>query len=77
MSQLRKNFYRHIAQTSDNPIGLEIDQAEGCYLYTTDGKRYVDLISGIAVSSLGHRHPSVIKAIKDQVDRHLHVMVLW
>ncbi len=75
MSHLRENFYRHIAQTSESPIGLEIEQAEGCYLYTTDGKRYVDLISGIAVSSLGHRHPSVIKAIKDQVDRHLHVMV--
>jgi acetylornithine/N-succinyldiaminopimelate aminotransferase len=75
MSRFRDNFYRHIAQTSDSPAGLEIDWAEGCYLYTTDGKKYVDLISGIAVSSLGHRHPSVIKAIKDQVDRHLHVMV--
>ena len=56
-------------------MGLEIDRAEECFLYTTDGKRYVDLISGIAVSSLGHRHPAVIDAIKKQVDKHLHVMV--
>jgi acetylornithine/N-succinyldiaminopimelate aminotransferase len=70
-----QSFYRHIAQTSDDPMGLEIDRAEGCYLFTTHGKRYVDLISGIAVSSLGHRHPAVIDAIRKQVDRHLHVMV--
>ena len=56
-------------------MGLEIYLAEECFLYTTDGKRYLDLISGIAVSSLGHRHPAVTKAIQEQVDRHLHVMV--
>lgn len=56
-------------------MGLEIDYAEGPYIYTTDGRHYIDLISGIAVSSLGHRHPSVVKAVKEQVDRHLHVMV--
>ncbi len=68
-------FKEHVAQTSVNPIGLEISHAEGPFLYTTDGKRYVDFISGIAVSSLGHRHPKVIEAIKEQVDKHLHVMV--
>lgn len=68
-------FKKHIAQTSDFPIGLEIDHAEGPYIYTTDGKKYVDFISGIAVSSLGHRHPKVIEAIKAQLDKHLHVMV--
>ncbi|MEX2605145.1 MAG: aspartate aminotransferase family protein, partial [Gracilimonas sp.] len=57
------------------PIGLEISHAEGPYIYTTNGKQYVDFISGIAVSSLGHRHPKVIQAIHDQVDKHLHVMV--
>lgn len=75
MSLIRDSFYRHIAQTSDNPIGLEIDYAEGCSIYTTDGREYIDLISGIAVSSLGHRHPEVINAVKEQVDKHLHVMV--
>jgi acetylornithine/N-succinyldiaminopimelate aminotransferase len=75
MSEFSDTFYRHIAQTSDEPMGLEIDYAEGCHIYTTSGKRYVDLISGIAVSSLGHRHPAVIDAIRKQIDRHLHVMV--
>lgn len=56
-------------------MGLEIERAEGPFIYTTDGKRYVDFISGIAVSSLGHRHPAVTGAVKRQVDRHLHVMV--
>ncbi len=71
----KHSFIKHIAQTSDTPIGLEIEYAEGPFLFTADGKRYVDFISGIAVSSLGHRHPSVLKAIKDQLDKHLHVMV--
>lgn len=72
---IKDHFYNHVAQTSDSPMGLEIDYAEGPYIYTTDGKCYVDFISGIAVSSLGHRHPAVAEAVKQQVDRHLHVMV--
>lgn len=56
-------------------MGLEIERAEGPYIYTGDGKQYVDFISGIAVSSLGHRHPKIVEAVKEQVDRHLHVMV--
>lgn len=75
MSESSQLFYKHVAQTSDEPIGLEIDRAEGSFIYTTDGKRYTDLISGIAVSSLGHRHPNVLKAIKEQLEKHLHVMV--
>lgn len=71
----KDSFYKHIAQTSDAPMGLEIARAEGPYIYTTDGKKYVDFISGIAVSSLGHRHPAVTKAVKQQVEKHLHVMV--
>ncbi|WP_246043111.1 aspartate aminotransferase family protein [Fodinibius saliphilus] len=71
----KKSFYKHVAQTSDAPMGLEIDKASGAYIYTSEGKEYVDFISGIAVSSLGHRHPRVVKAVKEQVDRHLHVMV--
>jgi acetylornithine/succinyldiaminopimelate/putrescine aminotransferase len=68
-------FLTHIAQTSDTPLGLEIDSAEGPFLFTKKGKRFVDFISGIAVSSLGHRHPKVVEAIHKQVDKHLHVMV--
>lgn len=71
----KDSFYQHVAQTSDSPMGLEVKRAEGPYIYTRDGKKYVDFISGIAVSSLGHRHPSVVKAVKQQVDKHMHVMV--
>ena len=72
---MKELFYRHLALTSDEPMGLEVDYAEECEIVTTDGKRYLDLISGIAVSSLGHRHPVVVEAIRAQLDRHLHVMV--
>lgn len=72
---MEQSFFNHVAQTSDDPIGLEVEHAEGTYIYTTDGSRYVDFISGIAVNNLGHRHPTVVKAVKEQVDKHLHVMV--
>jgi acetylornithine/succinyldiaminopimelate/putrescine aminotransferase len=68
-------FFHHLAQTSSAPYLLEVERAEGIYLYTPDGSRYMDLISGIAVSNLGHGHPRIKEAIKNQVDRHLHVMV--
>jgi acetylornithine/succinyldiaminopimelate/putrescine aminotransferase len=68
-------FLNNIAQTSPSPFLIPIERAEGIYLYTPDGKRYTDLISGIAVSVVGHRHPKVVQAIKDQLDKHLHVMV--
>lgn len=72
---IKNSFYQHVAQTSDAPMGLEIERAVGPFIYTNDGKQYVDFISGIAVSSLGHRHPRVVEAVKQQVDKHLHVMV--
>ncbi len=75
MTDPSQSFYRHVAQTSDEPMGLEIDRAEGPFIFTTDGKKYLDLISGISVSSLGHRHPKVMEAIKKQLEKHLHVMV--
>lgn len=56
-------------------MALEISNAKGCYIYTSSGKSYLDFISGIAVSSLGHGHPKIIKALHEQIDRHLHVMV--
>lgn len=68
-------FLDHLAQTSPNPFLISIHHAEGIYLYSPEGKRYTDLISGIGVSVVGHRHPKVIQAIKDQLDKHLHVMV--
>ena len=72
---MKSAFYKHIAQTSDGPIGLEIDVARGVYLYTKDGRRITDFISGIAVSSLGHAHPAIVKAVQDQAAKHMHVMV--
>jgi acetylornithine/N-succinyldiaminopimelate aminotransferase len=74
-TEARRLFLRHVAQTSPNPLGLEIDKAEGVYLYDTSGNAYLDLIGGISVANTGHRHPSVIQAIRDQLDRYLHVMV--
>ncbi|UOQ64681.1 aspartate aminotransferase family protein [Hymenobacter volaticus] len=71
----RQLFLRHQAQTSDFPLLLEIERAEGVYMYGPDGQRYLDLISGIGVSNVGHRHPRVIEAIKDQLDKYLHLMV--
>lgn len=72
---MKDSFFRHIAQTSDSPIGLEISHAKGIYLYTTDGRRYTDFISGIAVSLLGHSHPMVVQAVQEQAAKHMHVMV--
>jgi acetylornithine/succinyldiaminopimelate/putrescine aminotransferase len=68
-------FHRHVAQTSPNPLGLDIVKAEGVYLYDRDGKEYLDLIGGISVCNTGHRHPRVVEAIKDQADRYLHLLV--
>jgi acetylornithine/succinyldiaminopimelate/putrescine aminotransferase len=68
-------FLNHLAQTTEAPYLIAVEKAEGIYLYSPDGKRYTDLISGIGVTNIGHRHPAVVKAIKDQVDKHLHVMV--
>jgi acetylornithine/succinyldiaminopimelate/putrescine aminotransferase len=75
MSSTRAHFFRHIAQTSPAPLALEIERAEGSWIYTTDGRKYLDLISGISVSNTGHRHPHVLRAIQEQIDKYLHTMV--
>jgi acetylornithine/succinyldiaminopimelate/putrescine aminotransferase len=72
----RQLFFQHVAQTSNFPLALEIDRAEGIYLYdTTNNRTYIDLISGIGVSNVGHRHPAVLAAMHEQMDRYLHLMV--
>jgi len=68
-------FLKNIAQTTGSPFLIDVERAEGIYLYSPSGKRYIDLISGIAVSNVGHGHPKVIRAVKAQVEKHLHVMV--
>lgn len=72
---LRELFLRHVAQTSPTPLLLEVDRAEGLYLYDPEGKRYLDLIAGISVSGVGHRHPRIIAAIQEQLDKYLHTLV--
>lgn len=71
----RQLFLSHLAQTTHFPLMLEVDFTEGMYVHGSDGKKYMDLISGIGVSNIGHRHPKVVEAIKAQVDKYLHVMV--
>ncbi|TXC76046.1 aspartate aminotransferase family protein [Luteibaculum oceani] len=66
---------QHLAPTSPTPLNLSISRAEGSYLYSAFDRPYLDFISGIGVSNMGHKHPAVVKAIKDQADKHLHVMV--
>lgn len=75
MLSKRDLYINHVTQTSTFSMMLDVERAEGLYIYSGDGKRYLDLNSGISVSSLGHRHPKVVKAIKDQVDTHMHTMV--
>ena len=71
---MRDAFLRYQAQTSPQPLLLEVARAEGLYLYDRDGRRYADLISGLAVTNVGHRHPAVVAAIRAQADAYLHVM---
>ena len=71
----RNLFLQHVGQTSQAPLALEIVKAEGCKLYDADGREYIDLIGGISVCNVGHRHPKVIDAIKKQLDDYLHIMV--
>lgn len=71
----RQLFLKHQAQTSDFPLLLEIERAEGVYMYTPEGRPILDLISGIGVSNVGHRHPRVLAAIRAQLDKYLHLMV--
>lgn len=71
----RQLFLQHLAQTTDTPLMLEIEKAEGVYLVDVNGKKYIDLISGIGVSNVGHRHPNVLIAIQNQLDKYLHTMV--
>lgn len=75
MSTDKELFLRHVAQTSPRPIGLSVDHAKGIYITTIEGKKYIDMVSGVCVSNLGHGHPSVIEAINKQTAAYLHTMV--
>lgn len=75
MPTLRQLFLANNAQTTGFPLLLEFERAEGIYMYDKAGRPYMDLISGIGVSNLGHSHPYVVNAVKDQVDKYMHLMV--
>lgn len=75
MLSQRQLFLQHVAQTSPEPLALEIERAEGIYIYDTSGKQYIDLISGISVSNVGHCHQNVVKAIQTQVQTYMHTLV--
>lgn len=71
----RELFLQHVAQTSPEPLALEITKALGCSLYDASGKQYIDLIGGISVANTGHRHSKIIEAIHQQTEAYLHIMV--
>jgi acetylornithine/N-succinyldiaminopimelate aminotransferase len=75
MPTLRQLFLANNAQTTDFPLLMEFERAEGVYMYNNEGKAYIDLISGIGVSNLGHSNPYVVNAIKEQLDKYMHLMV--
>lgn len=75
MISQRQLFLDHLAQTSSSPLSLEIESAEGIFLFDVEGKKFFDMISGISVSNIGHRHPEIVKAVKYQVDKYMHLMV--
>ena len=72
---MKSDFFTYQAQTSPHPLAIAISHAKGSYIYNTDGKPYLDFVAGVSANSLGHNHPKVNKAIKNQVDQYTHVMV--
>ena len=72
---MKEDFFKYQAQTSPHPLAIEISHAKGNYVYDTNGKAYLDFIAGVSANTLGHNHPKISKAIKDQVDKYTHVMV--
>jgi len=73
--QIKRDFFKYQAQTTKFASGFEVESAKGNYIYGKDGKAYLDFASGVSANTLGHSHPKIIQAIKDQADKYLHVMV--
>lgn len=71
----RQLFLNHVGQTSPFPLGIEVEKAKGIYIYDIYGKKYTDLVSGVSVSNIGHRHKKIVKAVKKQLDKYMHLMV--
>ncbi len=72
---MRRDFFKYQAQTTLHPLEIEISHAKGSYIYSSDGKKHLDFVAGVSACTLGHQHPRVVNAIKEQLDKYLHVMV--
>ena len=72
---MRSDFFKYQAQTSPHPLGMEIDHAKGSYIFDTKNNAYLDFVAGVSACPLGHNHPKVVSAIKEQLDKYMHVMV--
>jgi len=72
---MESDFLKYQAQTSPHPLLLKIKKAKGSYVYDTDNKEYLDFVAGVSANTLGHQPADVVKAIKDQLDKYMHVMV--
>ena len=69
------DFLKYQAQTTPNPLGMEISHAKGSYIYDTAGNEHLDFVAGVSACTLGHGHPKVVQAVKDQMNKYAHVMV--
>lgn len=72
---MKEDFLKYQAQTTPHPLALEISHAKGSYIYTTEGLKHLDFVAGVSACSLGHCHPRVVKAVKEQAEKYMHVMV--
>lgn len=72
---MKEKFYKYQTQTSPYPLAIEVDRAEGCFIYDTEGRAYLDFVAGVSANTLGHGHPRVVRAVQDQAARYMHVMV--
>ena len=72
---MQKEFFNYQAQTTPFAAGFEVEKAEGSYIYGKDGKKYLDFVAGVSANTLGHSHPKIVSAIKEQAEKYLHVMV--
>jgi acetylornithine/succinyldiaminopimelate/putrescine aminotransferase len=75
MPNSKEIFYENLAQTTPFPIGIEVVTAKGSWLYGPNNEKWLDMISGVAVTNIGHNHPKVVTAVKNQIDKHMHLMV--
>lgn len=75
LKNMKTDFFKYQAKTTPYASGFEVEKAQGSYIYGKDGKKYLDFVAGVSANTLGHSHPKIVNAIKEQADQYLHVMV--